>query len=395
MIKRSLTPELIAAARQYPVVTITGPRQSGKTTLVKHAFPEKPYINLEELDTRELANEDPRRFLAQFPHGAIFDEVQRTPGLLSYIQVIVDDKKINGFFILTGSHQLSLHQAITQSLAGRTALLNLYPLSLHELEQADLQTDTDELLLKGGFPRIYEQSLDPTKASRSYLQTYIERDVRQLINIKDLGIFSKFLKLCAGRIGSLLEITSLANDVGVSTHTVREWLSVLEASFIIFRLHPYHENFSKRIIKTSKLYFTDLGLASYLLGLENTMQISRDPLRGFLFENLVILELLKYRANQGLDPNLYFYRDSQQNELDIIIQSGHELIPVEIKSAQTFNKHALKNLRYFQTLVGQRMPCGFLIYDGEKEQDIHSLSLLNYRHTHKIWEKIINDNVSL
>lgn len=377
MIERALSSELALMATQYPVVTLTGPRQSGKTTLVRRIFSKKPYVNFEALDTRALAVEDPRRFLEQYPEGAIFDEIQRVPDLLSYIQVIVDEKKQNGLFILTGSHQLLLHEAITQSLAGRTALLNLYPLSLQELKQAGFKFSTDELLLKGGFPRIYEQSLDATKNHRYYLQTYLERDVRKMINVKNLSLFSKFLKLCAGRIGSLLDMTSLSNDVGVSVPTLHEWLSVLEASFIIFRLHPYYENFGKRILKSPKLYFCDVGFASYLLGIENIKQISRDPLRGFLFENLIILELLKTRINQGLEPHLYYYRDSNQNEIDVIIQSGHDLIPVEIKSSQTFDRHFLKNLYYFQKLTS-RATHGFLIYGGETEQSFEKITLLNY-----------------
>ncbi len=383
MIERALASELALMATQYPVVTLTGPRQSGKTTLVRRIFSKKPYVNFEALDTRVIAMEDPRRFLGQYPEGAIFDEIQRVPDLLSYIQVIVDEKKQNGLFILTGSHQLLLHEAITQSLAGRTALLNLYPLSLEELKKAGFEFSTDELLLKGGFPRIYEQSLDPTKNYRYYLQTYLERDVRQMINIKNLSLFSKFLKLCAGRIGSLLDMTSLSNDVGVSVPTLHEWLSVLEASFIIFRLYPYYENFGKRIIKSPKLYFSDVGFASYLLGIENINQISRDPLRGFLFENLVILELLKTRINQGLEPHLYYYRDSNQREIDVIIQSGYNLIPVEIKSSQTFDRNFLKNLHYFQELTSKAVH-GFLIYDGEIEQPLEKITLLNYRQSQKV-----------
>lgn len=382
MIERALTSELIAMSKQYPVVTVTGPRQSGKTTLVRHVFAKKPYVNFEALDTRELAREDPRRFLAQFPKGAVFDEIQRVPDLLSYIQVIVDEQKINGFFILTGSHQLLLHEAITQSLAGRTALLNLYPLSLQELKNAGFHDSTDALLLKGGFPRIYEQTLDATKNHRYYLETYLERDVRQMINVKNLSLFSKFLKLCAGRIGSLLDMTSLSNDVGISVPTLHEWLSILEASFIVFRLYPYYENFGKRIIKSPKLYFCDVGLASYLLGIENTTQISRDPLRGFLFENLVILELMKSRVNQGLEPHLYYYRDTHQHEVDVIIQSGHELIPVEIKSSQTFDRAFLKNLHYFQQIVPSRTSHGFLIYDGATEQRLENITLLNFHQSH-------------
>lgn len=385
MFPRAIEPELMNSARQYPVVTLMGPRQSGKTTVVRHLFSHKPYVNLEAIETRRLAEEDPRGFLAQFPDGAILDEIQRVPLLLSYIQVIIDECQINGMFILTGSHQLALHEAITQSLAGRTALLNLYPMSLDELISAGFQLDTNAEILNGGFPRIYTEKLEPTKAYRNYFQTYVERDVRQLVNIKNLNLFEKFIKLCAGRIGNILEIVSLSNEVGVSSHTINEWLSLLEASFIIFRVQPYYENFGKRAIKSPKLYFTDVGLACYLLSIENTTQLSRDPLRGALFENLVILELMKYRLNRGLDPNLYFYRDSHQNEVDIIIKSGHLLIPVEIKSAQTFTESFLKNVRYFQKITDDRSPQGFVLYAGQSEQNIQQQHLFNYHHANKIW----------
>ncbi len=378
MYKRSLTPELEELARSYPVVTVMGPRQSGKTTLVRHTFPEKPYVNLEALDTQELAQGDPRSFLEQYPEGAILDEIQRVPMLLSYLQVIVDESQKKGMFILTGSHQLELHQAISQSLAGRTALLNLLPMSLQELRQAGMELSIDELLLKGGYPRIYKDALDPTKAYRNYFQTYIERDVRQLSHVKDLLQFQRFIRICAGRVGQLLNLEGISNEVGVSAQTIKEWISILEASFIIFRLQPYFENFGKRMIKAPKLFFTDVGLATYLLGIENTIQISRDPLRGNLIENLIVLELMKARLNRGLDPQLYYFRDAHGHEVDLIFQSGHKLVPIEIKAAKTFNAEFLKNLDYFQQLAGDRCEKGFLIYTGSQEQAIGSFRILNY-----------------
>jgi predicted AAA+ superfamily ATPase len=367
----------------YPVVTIIGPRQSGKTTLVRHQFPNKAYVNLEALDLQEMAKLDPRAFLENYPEGAIFDEIQRVPTLLSYIQIIVDESQKKGMFILTGSHQIELHQAITQSLAGRTALLSLLPMSLEELAIAGIQLSLDEALLKGGYPRIFKDHLEPAKAYRYYFQTYIERDLRQLIHVKDLSQFQRFVRICAGRIGQILNLEGIGNDVGVSSHTVREWISILEASFILIRLHPYFENFGKRIIKSPKLYFTDVGLASYLLGIENLEQMSRDPLRGHLVENLVVIELMKSRLNRGLDPQLYYFRDAHGHEVDLIFQSGHELVPIEIKAAKTFHSEFLKNLFFFQTLVGDRCPKGFVIYAGNQEQKIGSFQAINLMHSYQ------------
>lgn len=380
MYQRQISTELQSLARDYPVVTVIGPRQSGKTTLVQHTFPNKPYTSLEDLDTRNLARSDPRSFLEQFNEGAILDEIQRVPELLSYIQTIVDSTQKKGQFILTGSHQLALHQAITQSLAGRTALLTLLPLSLHELSHAGITPSLNEVLLKGGYPRIYKDNLDPKKAYRNYFQTYVERDVRQLINIKDILQFERFIKICAGRVGQILNMEEIGGEVGISSHTVKEWISILEASFIVFRLQPYFENFGKRIIKSPKLFFTDVGLASYLLEIENEIQINRDPLRGHLVENLVVLELLKWRYNQGLDAHLYYYRDVQKNEIDVIFKDGNRLIPIEIKSAKTYNSEFLNKLHFFQKIAGSRAPKGYLIYAGHQEQHIGSIELLNYTH---------------
>jgi|694.fasta_scaffold07306_19 predicted AAA+ superfamily ATPase len=383
MIPRTIIPELKSVAKSYPVVTVLGPRQSGKTTLVKHVFPKKPYVNLEALDIQEMAELDPRAFLEQYPKGAILDEIQRVPKLLSYIQVIVDESDHKGLFILTGSHQLELHQAITQSLAGRTALLCLLPLSLSELSKSDIHLSLDEVLLRGGYPRIYKDQLDPTKAYRNYFQTYIERDLRQLIHVKDLMQFQRFVRICAGRIGQLLNLESLGNDTGVSAPTIKEWISILEASFIIFRLCPYFENFGKRLVKSPKIYFTDVGLASYLLGIETTEQVSRDPLRGHLVENLVVLELMKARLNQGLDPQLYYFRDSQGHEVDLIFQSGGNLVPIEIKAAKTFNTDFLKNIDFFKNLVGSRCSSSVIVYAGDREQRLGTTQVLNYKNVAK------------
>lgn len=389
IIDREIQPHLIRLSKQYPVVSIMGPRQSGKTTLVRHVFHEKPYVNLENPSTRELAESDPNGFLNQYPNGAILDEVQRFPALLSYIQVIVDEKKINGFFILTGSHQLALHEAVSQSLAGRVALLTLLPLSISELMKADvaMKFTTDDFLFHGFYPRVYAHNLNPVEAYANYYQTYIERDVRQLINLKDLTLFQQFIRLCAGRAGQILNINSLCNDLGVTHNTVKHWLSILEASFIIFRLPPYYENFGKRIIKSSKLYFYDVGLASFLLGIENINQLSRDPLRGNLFENMVVIEMLKWRFNQARLSQLFYFRDSYGREIDVIHKAGNKLIPVEIKSSQTFNKQFFKNINYFRSLASDKCEQGYVVYSGYDSILNSENALINYRSIENIFDK--------
>lgn len=386
-IERQITRSIQESALAYPVVTVVGPRQVGKTTAVKALFPEKPYINLEDPDVRTFALNDPRRFIHQFPSGAIIDEIQHAPLLLSYIQVIVDENKRNNQFILTGSQQLDLHAAVSQSLAGRTAIISMLPLSISELGKAKIHLTTDEYLLTGFLPRIYASTnqLSPKNFYRDYVMTYLERDVRNMTKVHDLALFQKFLRLCAGRCGQILNQASLANDVGISSTTVQHWLSILEASYIIFRLQPYYENFGKRMIKSPKLYFFDVGLVSYLLGIETTEQMSRDPLRGHLFENMVVLECMKARMNRNLDPNLYCYRDSHHHEIDLIFKKAHQLIPIEIKSAESFSSSFLKRLKYFQKLAGERMPTGYVVYAGDQEYTIDSLGLLPYQQIEKIF----------
>lgn len=388
MFNRSITEKLIELANKYPVITLLGPRQSGKSTLVKHVFQTMPYINLETPEAKLLAQTDPNGFFKQFPNGAVIDEIQNVPELLSYIQVIVDSTNQNGMFILTGSHQLALHSAITQSLAGRTALLNLLPLSLSELKEAGFEYSLDRLIFTGGYPRIYANNLEPSQMLRDYYQTYVQRDVRNMINLKDLFLFEKFIKLCAGRIGQIFEASSLANEVGVSSHTINHWLSILEASFIIFRLQPYYENLGKRLIKSPKLYFTDTGLACYLLDIENPKHLAKSSFRGALFENLIISELMKHRNHQGKDHNLYFYRDHNKNEVDAIFKLANSLIPIEIKSAATFTKQFLKGPTYFKKVVGDRMPIGFIVYAGEQSQSLNELELINYSNLSLLWKRI-------
>lgn len=381
---REIQKEVLDMATSYPVVTVLGPRQSGKTTLVRHVFKHKPYVSLENPDDRSFAEEDPKAFLASYPEGAILDEIQRLPLLLSYIQGIVDDNPAKGLFILTGSHQHELHQSVNQSLAGRTALLTLLPLSMAELPAALQQQNLDYYLYHGLYPRVYHDTLNPTKFYRNYLQTYVERDVRQLIHLKDLSLFQRFIKLCASRIGQLFNASSLCNDLGVSSNTINHWLSILEASFIIYRLPPYFENFGKRLIKSPKLYFTDVGLATYCLDIHTPEQLARDPLRGQLTENLVILEIIKHQLNQGLSPNCYFYRDSNQHEVDLLIKTGHDLTPIEIKSSQTFHPNFLKGLHYFQNLLGERVKQSYLIYAGAREQRIKNIQVKHFSNVHTI-----------
>ena len=364
MISRHIEQELRQILAEYPVVTILGARQSGKTTLAKGLLPDWDYCNLEAPETRQLAEEDPKAFLAQFRGPVILDEIQRVPALLSYIQVIVDESHRNGQFVLTGSHQLAPREAITQSLAGRTSILNLYPFSIAALRDAGIVFATPwDYIYQGFLPRTYDQNQRPTQAYSNYYQTHVERDVRQLINLRDLAVFEKFIKLLAGRVGQLMDYSSLGNDVGVSATAIRQWLSILEASFIVFKLSPYYENFGKRVVKSPRYFFTDTGLLAFLLGIEKPDQVARDPLVGQLFENLVVIECLKTRANQGKTPNLYFFRDSNGNEVDIIFESGRELIALEVKSSATYRPELLKGLKRLRGLT-PNIKQSYLVYAG-------------------------------
>ncbi|MBI5149552.1 MAG: ATP-binding protein [Candidatus Omnitrophica bacterium] len=385
LIKRELGVELKASARQYPVVTVTGPRQSGKTTLVKKYFPRYRYYNLEEPDTREIVQADPRGFLARNEEGFILDEIQRVPELLSYIQGIVDKTGKRGQFILTGSRNFELMETVTQSLAGRTALLCLLPLSINELRTAHVSRTVDQYLLKGFYPRVHAEDLDPTKAYRNYYQTYIERDLKALIHLRDLNQFQKFVRLCAGRIGQIFNASALASEVGVSVPTINSWISILQESYVAFLLQPYYANIRKRLIKSPKLYFYDVGLASYLLAIENETQMNRDPLRGALFENMVVMELVKHRFNRGQDHNLYFFRDERHHEIDVVIKAGNMLRGVEIKSSATFHADFLKGLEYFEKLFKGRISRPAVIHAGDEHRG-KEFTVLNYKNAAGVFE---------
>ena len=367
MIDREITRHLKASFEQYPFVTVTGPRQSGKTTLCRQAFPDLQYVNLEAPDQRDFAESDPRGFLSQLGVGAIIDEIQHVPALLSYLQVLADERGGNGLFILTGSEQFKLSDAINQSLAGRTALLRLLPLSLRERRQTGASDAVDEVIFAGFYPRILDQGLEPRQALGDYFETYVERDVRRLGAIRNLSAFRLFLRLCAGRVGQLVNLSSLGSDAGVSHTTAREWLTVLEASYIVFRLQPFHANIRKRLVKSPKLYFYDVGLASFLLGIESPEQVTTHPLRGALFENVVVTEALKHRFNRGQQPNLSFFRDSTGLECDVFYETGHGISAIEAKSGSTVASD------YFTAInrVGELVPdvsAKTVVYGGAARQ---------------------------
>ncbi len=389
MIRRHIESELKILSGEFKAVVVTGPRQSGKTTLVRAVFPNKPYVLLEEPDTRAFAAEDPRGFLAQFPSGAILDEVQRVPDLFSYLQGLLDNKQNPGQFILTGSFNFSLMESVTQSLAGRVGILELLPFSLEELKKTNRAPDSiDTLLFQGLYPAIYDQKPRVTRWYNAYIMTYLERDVRQLVNLKDVSSFQKFLGLCASNVGQILNTVRMGADCGISHNTVRSWLSILETSYIIFRLQPHHRNFRKRLVKSSKLYFNDTGLAARLLGIENKRQLATHPLRGLLFENWCVTELMKGRFNRGLTSNLFFWRDNKGLEIDVIADRGNLLFPVEIKSGATIASDWMDNLQKWLKLAGENAEEAWIIYGGDKGQRRKHATVLPWHGIGRLCENI-------
>lgn len=374
MIIRDAEKTIITLLRGFPIVTITGPRQSGKTTLAKKIFANKPYVSLEEPDTRLFAQEDPRSFLERFPDGAVLDEVQRCPDLLSYLQTIVDADGRMGLFILTGSQQFGRLSGVNQSLAGRTAFLELLPLSLPELARSnELHSHLDTILVTGCYPPLYDRDITPTAWFGSYTTAYVERDVRQILKINELETFQRFIRLCAGRSGQLLNYSSLATECGITHNTAKSWISVLEASYILFLLRPHHTNFNKRLVKMPKLYFYDVGLAAWMVGIRSSEQIETHPLRGNLFETFIIAELVKSRLNQGEKPDLFFWRDSNGNEVDVIAEKGGKLMPIEIKFGKTLTGESFVGLKKWLALAQKSGIAPTLVYGGNehyKRQDV-------------------------
>lgn len=369
MIHRQATTKLLQLAKQFRAVAILGPRQSGKTTLAKACFPDKPYVSLETPTERQFALEDPVRFLKQYPDGAILDEIQRAPELLSWLQQNLDEQPhVRGKFVLTGSNNLLLLENITQTLAGRVAHLELLPFSVAELEQLpESLSDLDTLLWKGSYPPVQSDGIAPEDWFPAYLRTYVERDVRQIKNIENLLLFERFLTLCAGRVGQEINYSALSVEVGVDAKTIMAWLGILQASYIAFLLPPYHKNFNKRVLKTPKLYFYDTGLACSLLRISNPEILVRHPFRGALFENFIVVEMLKNRFNTGRRSNLYFWREASGYEIDVVVDEGLQMFPIEVKSGQTIQSDWMKNILFWQKLTGQTG--GLVLYGGDAHQE--------------------------
>lgn len=379
--KREITAKLLRYASKFPVVALLGPRQSGKTVISKEVFSQYRYVNLENADVRFAAKQDPRQFIKSFSNdvGVIIDEFQHVPELLSYIQTTVDEVYKPGFFILTGSQNFLLNEQITQSLAGRVGILTLLPLSIIELEKnLLLPKDIEEVMFKGMYPRIYAQNFIPEELYPSYIQTYIERDVRQITKVENLHTFQQFLKLCAGRTGQLLNVSSLASDCGISAPTAHAWISILEASYIIFLLQPYYKNFNKRVIKSPKLFFYDTGLLSSLLGIDSPSSLYNHYLRGSIFESFILSDFLKRFYNAGKLPKVYFWRDSHGNEVDCIVEKGETLLPIEIKSGMTISGDYLKPIHYWQELTNTKIS-GYTIYTGPENLTIKNVSIKNWK----------------
>lgn len=379
MIQRAATNKIKQLAKKFPAVGLLGPRQSGKTTLAKELFPKKPYISFENQDNVLLATKDPRAFLAHYKTGAIFDEIQRVPQLLSYMQGVIDAQPNKvGLFIITGSQNLLLLESISQTLAGRIAFIHLLPFSYAELEGSKHNKQSlNKLILNGGYPRLYDRKINPVDYYPNYLLTYVERDVRQIKNITNLALFQRFLKICATRVGQEVNYTSISNDTGVDQKTVMSWFGILEASFIAFRLQPFYNNLGKRLTQMPKLYFYDTGLCCSLLELENESHVNTHPLRGALFENLIILELLKTRFNNGQRSNLFYWRDRTGNEIDVLIDQSSQVVPIEIKTATTFSADYVKGINYWKKINASTQNA-YVVYTG-KNSAMDDVTILNWK----------------
>ena len=376
-IQREMAKYCRTLGQSCPVILITGPRQSGKTTFARDHYSFLPYINLEDLQTRQAALHDPKALLGKYPQGAIFDEIQRAPDITSYIQGIVDEDTFKGLFVLTGSQNFSVMNTLSQSLAGRAAIVQLLPFSLSEISHYTSIEDPDELLYRGFYPRISHRSLNPTNTYGDYVSTYIERDIRRLERLKNWDGFQRFLRMTAGRAGQLINYSGLSNDVGVSVSTIQEWLALLSAAYIVFRLPPFFENTGKRLLKQPKLYFYDVGLASYLIGITEKAQLKSHPLRGHLFENFVIVELLKQHFNSGKRTPFYFYRDSSRTEIDLLIPCADKYDLFEIKSSETLSSAFVKPFTRFQKAFG-KMKSGAVIYAGAEQYSMKKIQMIPY-----------------
>ena len=381
MLFRTASDTLQRLARGFPILALTGPRQSGKTTLARACFPDKPYVSLENPDEREFADQDPRRFLARFPEGAILDEVQRCPSLFSWLQGVVDERQRMGDFILTGSSQFDLIAGVTQSLAGRVGRVELLPLSAKEMSVGGvLPKNLDDVLFSGGYPALYDRELSPGDWFPNYVATYLERDVRQLIAVRDLTQFQRFVRMCAARSGQMLNLTALGADCGISSVTAREWLSVLEASYLTIRLMPYHNNFGKRLVKTPKLYFLDVGLMAWLLGIREAQSIATHAARGALFETWVVSEKIKQRFNAGQPSDLYFWRDNAGHEVDLLEETPAGLHAIEIKSGATFATDWLAGVAKWRSIAGDQAILPTLIFGGDQTFAREQCQVESWRH---------------
>jgi predicted AAA+ superfamily ATPase len=384
MINREAKIKLIQLSNTFKAIAVIGPRQAGKTTLVKTTFPDKPYFSLENPDIRSFANEDPRGFLQTIPNGAILDEVQRVPLLFSYLQEILDNSSKKGLFILTGSNNFLLQENITQTLAGRVAFLNLLPFTVNELNAAKLLPKSDEeILFRGFYPPIYDQKISPTDWMPNYIKTYIERDVRQIKNISDLIAFEKFMRVLAGRTGQELNLSAISNEVDVNLKTIQSWIGILENSFLIYLLKPYYKNYNKTIVKRPKIYFYDTGIVCSFLRISNTSQLESHPLKGAIFETMVVIELVKKFTNNGIIPPLFYWRDKTGHEIDVVVDYEGKITPIEIKSGKTINTVFFKHLKYFNKLSENNN--ALLLYSGNQEQQrSDGTNVINWQNINKI-----------